>query len=122
MRGIISGRGSVIVALLFTRAAVQHVFMTIGTLMLVSLVSSAAGFINGAFAKTLDQVNWVPSSVLTPLTYLGGVFYSVTLLPPWAQKLSLVDPIWWPKSTNFARSRAREYSTYLDRVPGSVTA
>jgi ABC-2 type transport system permease protein len=44
-------------------------------------------------AKTLDQVRAIPSFVLTPLTYLGGVFYSVSLLPPWARKLSLADPM-----------------------------
>jgi ABC-2 type transport system permease protein len=51
------------------------------------------GFINAVFAKTFDQVNWVPAFVLTPLTYFGGVFYSVSLLPEWAQKLSLANPI-----------------------------
>jgi ABC-2 type transport system permease protein len=45
------------------------------------------------FAKTFDQVNWMPAFVLTPLTYFGGVFYSVSLLPEWAQKLSLANPI-----------------------------
>ena len=45
------------------------------------------------FAKNFDQVNWIPAFVLTPLTYFGGVFYSVSLLPEWAQKLSLANPI-----------------------------
>jgi ABC-2 type transport system permease protein len=95
MRGMIVGAGAGLVTLLFTRVAVEHVWMAIGTLLLVSLVSSVAGFINGVLANTLEQVNWVPSFVLTPLTYLGGVFYSVTLLPTWAQKLSFVDPIFY---------------------------
>ena len=43
--------------------------------------------------KNFDQVNWIPTFILTPLTYFGGVFYSVSLLPPWAQKLSYVNPI-----------------------------
>src|SRR5262249_17866807 len=51
------------------------------------------GFINAVFAKNFDQVNWIPSFVLTPLTYFGGVFYSVSLLPEWAQHLSLLNPI-----------------------------
>jgi len=71
------------------------VFRAISVLLLVSLVSSLAGFLNGVFANTLDQVKWVPTFVLTPLTYFGGVFYSVSLLPSWAQKSSLVDPIFY---------------------------
>ncbi len=69
--------------------------MMIAVLLLVSLVSALAGFMNGLFAKDLDQVTWVSSFVLTPLTYLGGVFYSVSMLPAWAQKLSRVDPIFY---------------------------
>jgi ABC-2 type transport system permease protein len=45
------------------------------------------------FARNFDQVNWIPTFILTPLTYFGGVFYSVALLPPWAQKVSLANPI-----------------------------
>lgn len=93
IRGILVGTAAAIVTLLFTGVHVQHVFTTVGALLLTALVSSLAGFINGVFAKTLDQVSWVPSLVLTPLTYLGGVFYSLSLLPPWAQNLSLADPI-----------------------------
>jgi ABC-2 type transport system permease protein len=95
LRGMIVGAAAAFVTLIFTRVTVEHVWMAIGTLMLVSLVSSVAGFINGVLANTLDQVNWVPSFVLTPLIYLGGVFYSVTLLPTWAQKLSFADPIFY---------------------------
>ena len=54
---------------------------------------SLAGFINAVFAKNFDQVNWIPAFVLTPLTYFGGVFYSVSMLPVWAQKVSLANPI-----------------------------
>jgi len=95
IRGILVGAAAALVTLLFTGMHVQHGFTTVGALLLTSLVSSLAGFINGVFAKTLDQVNWVPSLVLAPLTYLGGVFYSLSLLPAWAQKLSLADPIFY---------------------------
>jgi ABC-2 type transport system permease protein len=61
--------------------------------LLTSIVFSLGGFINAVFAKNFDQVNWVPSFVLTPLTYFGGVFYSVSLLPEWAQTLSYANPI-----------------------------
>jgi ABC-2 type transport system permease protein len=54
---------------------------------------SLGGLINAVFAKNFDQVNWIPAFVLTPLTYFGGVFYSVSMLPPWAQTLSHINPI-----------------------------
>ena len=95
LRGMIVGIVAGIVTLLFTHTSTQHVFMTIAVLLLVSFVSSLAGFMNGVFANSLEQVTWVSSFVLTPLTYLSGVFYSVSMLPPWAQRLSLVDPVFY---------------------------
>jgi ABC-2 type transport system permease protein len=56
-------------------------------------VFSLGGLINAIFAKNFDQVNWIPSFVLTPLTYFGGVFYSIDLLPEWARQISMVNPI-----------------------------
>ena len=61
--------------------------------MLTSVVFSLGGFINAQFAKNFDQVNWIPTFVLTPLTYFGGVFYSISLLPEWARHLSYANPI-----------------------------
>ena len=61
--------------------------------LLTSAVFSLAGFINAMFARNFDQVNWIPAFILTPLTYFGGVFYSVSMLPQWAQKVSLANPI-----------------------------
>jgi ABC-2 type transport system permease protein len=57
------------------------------------VVFSLAGFINGVFAKNFDQVNWIPTFILTPLTYFGGVFYSINLLPEWARTLSFANPV-----------------------------
>jgi ABC-2 type transport system permease protein len=57
------------------------------------VVFSLAGFINGVFAKNFDQVNWIPTFILTPLTYFGGVFYSINLLPDWARTLSFANPV-----------------------------
>jgi ABC-2 type transport system permease protein len=93
VRGIMVGLVVTIVALLFTHLHVHHLLITIGAVLLTSAIFSLGGFINAVFAKNFDQVNWIPSFVLTPLTYFGGVFYSVALLPEWAQKLSLVNPI-----------------------------
>ena len=95
LRGIIVGVVGGILTLLFTHAPVQHVSMTIAVLLMISILSALAGFMNGLFAKGLDEVTWVSSFVLTPLTYLGGVFYSVAMLPAWAQRLSLADPIFY---------------------------
>jgi len=81
------------VTLLFTHLHVHHVLAIVAAVLLTSTVFSLGGFINAVFAKNFDQVNWIPSFVLTPLTYFGGVFYSVSLLPEWAQKLSLANPI-----------------------------
>jgi ABC-2 type transport system permease protein len=56
-------------------------------------VFSLAGFINALLAKNFDQVNWIPTFVLTPLTYFGGIFYSIHILPPWALTASYANPI-----------------------------
>ena len=71
----------------------HHAGIIIAAVLLTSVVFSLGGFINAVFAKNFDQVNWIPAFVLTPLTYFGGVFYSVSLLPAWAQKISYVNPI-----------------------------
>ena len=82
-----------IVALFFTRLAVQHVFAILSAVLLTSIVFSLGGFINALFAKNFDQISWFPTFVLTPLTYLGGVFYSIKMLPDWAHILSHANPI-----------------------------
>ena len=83
-----------VVALVFTRLHVHHLGAILAAaVLLTSAVFSLGGFINAIFAKNFDQVNWIPTFVLTPLTYFGGVFYSVDLLPEWAQKISMANPI-----------------------------
>ena len=62
-------------------------------MLLSSIVFSLAGMINAVFAKNFDQISFIPTFVLTPLTYLGGVFYTITLLPEWAQRMSHANPI-----------------------------
>ena len=58
-----------------------------------SIIFSLGGFINALFAKNFDHISWFPTFVLQPLTYLGGVFYSITMLPNWAQAVSHANPI-----------------------------
>ncbi len=98
MRGILVGMVVTLVALIFIwlhshHLEVQHIGIVLSAVLLTSAVFSLAGLINAIFAKNFDQVNWIPAFVLTPLTYFGGVFYSVDLLPAWAQKISMVNPI-----------------------------
>jgi len=93
LRGLLVGSGVTIVSLLFTHLHVQHVMVIVAAVLLTSITFSLGGFLNALFAKNFDQVNWIPTFVLTPLTYFGGVFYSVTLLPGWAQTLSYANPI-----------------------------
>src|SRR5690606_37081935 len=63
--------------------------------LLGAIIFSLAGFINAVYAKKFDDVAIVPTFILTPLTYLGGVFYSITLLPGWAQTLTHANPIFY---------------------------
>ena len=93
LRGLLVGGIVTIVSLLFTHMAVHHLGIVIAAVLLSAFVFALGGFINALFAKNFDQVNWIPTFVLTPLTYFGGVFYSVSLLPEWAQKVSFLNPI-----------------------------
>jgi ABC-2 type transport system permease protein len=93
VRGLLVGLAVTIVALLFTHLHVHHLFVIVASVLLSSITFSLGGFLNALYAKNFDQVNFIPTFVLTPLTYLGGVFYSVSVLPPWAQAISYVNPI-----------------------------
>jgi ABC-2 type transport system permease protein len=93
VRGLLVGVAVTIVSLVFTHLHVHHVLIIVAAVLLTSITFSLGGFLNALFAKNFDQVNFIPTFVLTPLTYFGGVFYSVTLLPSWAQTLSYVNPI-----------------------------
>ncbi len=93
LRGLLVGLAVTGVSLIFTHLHVQHVAVVFTALLLTSLTFALGGFLNALFAKNFDQVNWIPSFVLTPLTYFGGVFYSISLLPDWARTLSYANPI-----------------------------
>jgi ABC-2 type transport system permease protein len=93
VRGVLVASVVTIVSVLFTQLHVHHIFIIISAVLLTSIVFSLGGFINALLAKNFDQVNWVPAFILTPLTYFGGVFYSVDMLPDWARHLSLANPI-----------------------------
>ncbi len=93
LRGLMVGAVVTIISLAFTDLHVAHWWIVISAVLLTSIIFSLAGMINAVFAKNFDQVSMVPTFVLTPLTYLGGVFYSVNMLPEWAQIVSHSNPI-----------------------------
>ena len=93
LRGVLFGLMVTIIALFFTKLEVRHPFITVSIVLLSSVVFALAGFINAVFARKFDDIAIVPTFVLTPLTYLGGVFYSISLLPDFWQKVSLANPI-----------------------------
>ncbi|MGI9221812.1 MAG: ABC transporter permease [Woeseiaceae bacterium] len=93
LRGCLVGALVTVIALFFTDLDIQHPLITVSVVLMSSIVFSLAGFINAVFARKFDDISIVPTFVLTPLTYLGGVFYSISLLPePW-QTMSLANPI-----------------------------
>ena len=93
MRGAMVGLVVSGVWMFFTRLPVLHPTIVIAAAVLTSVTFSLGGFLNAMFAKSFDQISIIPTFVLTPLIYFGGVFYSINALPVWARHLSLVDPI-----------------------------
>ena len=93
LRGLLVGMLVTVVALFFTRLEVAHPFIMVSVVLLSSIVFSLAGFINAVFARKFDDISIVPTFILTPLTYLGGVFYSISLLPEFWQNVSKANPI-----------------------------
>src|SRR6188768_2149351 len=95
LRGLMVGVIVLLIAMFFTPVRIPHPFITLTTVLLGATIFSLAGFINAVYAKKFDDVAIVPTFILTPLTYLGGVFYSVKLLPPWAEAATHANPIFY---------------------------
>ncbi len=93
IRGLMVGILVTVIALGFTSLSIKHPLVTFSMVLLASTVFALLGFVNAVFAKKFDDISIIPTFVLTPLTYLGGVFYSITLLPDFWQKVSLGNPI-----------------------------
>ena len=93
LRGLLVGTLVTVIALFFTHLDIAHPFIMISVVFLSSIVFSLAGFINAIFATKFDDISIVPTFILTPLTYLGGVFYTISLLPPFWQSVSKANPI-----------------------------
>lgn len=92
-RAILIGVIVILVSTFFVDIAIHSLWVIIVTLILTSTLFATAGLINGIYAKTFDDISVIPTFVLTPLTYLGGVFYSLTLLPEFWQNVSQANPI-----------------------------
>lgn len=88
-----------IVALLFTHVEIKHVFYAIFVALLAASIFSLMGVINGLLARSFDQISIMPTFIIAPLSYLGGVFYSLTILPAFWQKVALVNPVVYIIST-----------------------
>ncbi|MDJ0881498.1 MAG: ABC transporter permease [Gammaproteobacteria bacterium] len=92
-RGLTVGLAVTGVSLFFTEISVEYPFIVLSIALLTALLFSLAGLINGVYAKSFDDISIIPTFVLTPLTYLGGIFYSIQLLPEFWQNFSLINPI-----------------------------
>ncbi|MDO6461666.1 ABC transporter permease [Granulosicoccaceae sp. 1_MG-2023] len=92
-RGFTVGALVALVSLLFTDLQVHSFIHMLLIMFLTSTLFSLGGFINAVFARSFDDISIIPNFVLTPLTYLGGIFYSISILPAFWQKVSLVNPV-----------------------------
>lgn len=93
VRGCVVGSVVWLISMLFSSHAVHNLPITLAFGFLTAMLFASVGLLNALFAKTFDHVAIVPTFVLNPLTYLGGVFYSITLLPPFWQSASKLNPI-----------------------------
>ena len=92
-RGLAVGGSVLVVAWIFTPIQIHSVPVTLLVFAMTAVLFSLGGFINAVYANSFDDISIVPTFVLTPLTYLGGVFYSIELLPPFWQGVSLANPV-----------------------------
>jgi ABC-2 type transport system permease protein len=98
-RGLAVGFLVTLLALIFTDLHMHSWGITISIVVLTSMLFSLAGFINAVYANSFDDISIVPTFILTPLTYLGGVFYSISLLPEFWQGVSMLNPILYMVNT-----------------------
>ncbi len=92
-RGFMVGVVVMCVSLFFTRIEVQHPLIMLSVIVLTAIVFALAGMINAIYGQKFDDIAIIPTFILAPLTYLGGVFYSIALLPEFWQKVSAFNPI-----------------------------
>ncbi len=93
LRGLIVGFAVMLVSLIFTDPVSFNIVITLTVVVLTAVLFSLAGFLNAVFANSFDDISIIPTFVLTPLTYLGGIFYSINMLPDFWQHVSRLNPI-----------------------------
>jgi ABC-2 type transport system permease protein len=93
LRGLLVGAAAAITTLLFTHLHVRSVLVIIAAMSLAALVSSLGGFITALFAKSFEQVQVILNFILTPLMFFGGIFNPISILPEWARRMSLANPM-----------------------------
>jgi ABC-2 type transport system permease protein len=92
-RGITVGIAVTLISLFFSDLQIHNLWVASSVIVLTSILFALAGLINGVYAKSFDDISIIPTFVLTPLTYLGGIFYSIDMLPTFWQNASLINPI-----------------------------
>lgn len=97
IRGILTGALVLLVSIFFTglSLSLHSALVVLSFAVLTCLVFALAGLVNGIYAKSIDGINLVPTFVLTPLVYLGGIFYSVHALPAWWQAITYANPLFY---------------------------
>ena len=93
LRGLIVGCVVTIVSMLFTELHFENLFITLLVAILTAILFSLAGFVNAVYANSFDDISIIPTFVLTPLTYLGGIFFSIEMLSNTWQNIALFNPI-----------------------------
>src|SRR3989338_776129 len=99
VRGLAVGAIVTVMSFIFTDFSIHNVPVTVGVVLMTATVFSLAGFVNALFANSFDDISIIPTFVLTPLIYLGGVFYSVELLPEAGRIVSSFNPIFYMVNT-----------------------
>ncbi len=92
-RGLFVGLIVTLLSLFFTKMNLENFFITVLVVFLTAILFSLGGFVNAVYAKSFDDISIIPTFVLVPLTYLGGVFYSIDLLPSFWQNMTLLNPV-----------------------------
>jgi ABC-2 type transport system permease protein len=95
IRGTVNGLLILLVGITLGGISVIQPFATVGFIILVSVAFSSIGFLLGQLADTWDQLATLQNFLLTPLSFLGGIFYSIKMLPDWAQSASFYNPIYY---------------------------
>ena len=93
MRAFVVGVAVYLVTTLFTNIPIANAWLVLLITFMTAFLFSTAGFINAIYAKSFDDINIVTTFILTPLTYLGGTFYSIAALPQIWQDISIFNPI-----------------------------